>query len=174
MARAKADGAERRRRWTEWVSKWHGSGQSQAAFCRAHGLNGNTFNFWKRRVLKQSPGAKRNRRNGRALEAVTRGKAAALRSAAQGDGGEAKFTPVRVVVPQPDSGTQSCAYEVSLRGGRTIRIASNFDAASLCRLLGVLEAQGGARACRCSRARCASSSPPRPPTCAVPSTGSRR
>lgn len=125
MARAKADCEERSRRWTEWVSKWNGSGLSQAAFCREHGLNGNTFNYWKLRVLKQSPGTKRFRR-------VLGAKTAA-------DSGEVKFTPVRVV------SAPACAYEVSLRSGRTIRIASNFDEASLRRLIGVLD--GASSAC---------------------------
>lgn len=125
MARAKADCEERSRRWTEWVSKWNGSGLSQAAFCREHGLNGNTFNYWKLRILKQSPGTKRSRR-------VPGAKFAA-------DSGEVKFAPVRVV------SAPACAYEVSLRSGHTIRIASNFDEASLRRLIGVLD--GASSAC---------------------------
>ena len=118
----------RSRRWTEWVTKWQGSGSSQAAFCREHGLNGNTFNYWKLRVLKQRPSTKRFRRVVKAAPVAKRG--------------EIKFTPVRVVsVP-------ACAYEVSLRSGHTIRIASDFDEASLRRLLGVLESDGGVgRAC---------------------------
>jgi hypothetical protein len=55
MARAGAVREKRGRRWAERVSKWQASGQSQAAFCREHGLNGNTFNYWKLRVLKQRP-----------------------------------------------------------------------------------------------------------------------
>ena len=119
----------RSRRWTEWVTKWQGSGSSQAAFCREHGLNGNTFNYWKLRVLTQRPSTKRLRRVVKAAEPVA-------------NGGEIKFTPVRVV------SASVCAYEVNLRCGHTIRIASDFDEASLRRLLGVLESDGGVgRAC---------------------------
>ena len=131
MARAKADCKEHSRRWTEWVSKWQGSGSSQAAFCREHGLNGNTFNYWKLRVLKQRPGTKRFRR-------VPGAKSAA-------NGGKARFTPVRVVAAAPGIVAPACAYEVSLRSGHTIRIASNFDEASLRRLIGVLD--GASSAC---------------------------
>jgi len=67
----------------------NGSGSSQAAFCREHGLNGNTFNYWKLRVLKQHSDTKRSRR-------VVRAKSAA-------SSGEVKFTPVRVVAAAPRS-----------------------------------------------------------------------
>ena len=125
---AHARDVARSRHWTEWVTKWNSSGSSQAAFCREHGLNGNTFNYWKLRVLKQHSGTKRSRR-------VLGAKAAA-------NGGEVKFTPVRVVT------APACAYEVSLRSGHTIRIAADFDETSLRRLIGVLEAGAGeSRAC---------------------------
>lgn len=126
MARAKAAGEERRRRWTEWVSKWECSGSSQAVFCREHGLNANTFNFWKLRVLRQRPGTSRSRG---AHEAT-------------GGSGAPAFVPVRVATRAP------CAVEVCLRGGHTIRITADFDETVLRRLLGVLEPAGEAsRAC---------------------------
>ena len=113
-------------RWTEWVTKWNGSGLSQAAFCREHGLNGNTFNYWKLRVLKQRPGTKRFRCVVKAAEPAA-------------NDGEVKFTPVRVVC------APACAYEVSMRSGHMIRITSDFDEASLRRLIGVLN--GASSAC---------------------------
>ena len=116
MARAKVEREERKRRWAGWVSKWQGSGLSQVAFCREYDLNGNTFNYWKLRVLKQRPGARRLRRT--------------LEPNSGESAGNVEFTPVRVI-DAPD-----CAYEVCLRGGHRIRIGSNFDAASLRRLIG--------------------------------------
>lgn len=125
MARAKAACEERRRRWTELVTKWQGSGSSQAVFCREHGLNANTFNFWKLRVLRQRPGTRHNRRM---LEATA--------------DDDSKFIPVRVATQS------SCAFEVCLRSGHTIRIAPGFDETSLRRLINLLEPDGGAdRAC---------------------------
>lgn len=119
MARAKAACDERSRRWTELVTKWQGSGSSQAVFCREYGLNANTFNFWKLRVLRQRPGTRRNRRM--------------LEVTADDD---SKFIPVRVSTPV------SCAIEVCLRSGHTIRIESGFDETALRRLIGVLEQNG--------------------------------
>ena len=116
MARANAACEERRRRWTELVAKWQGSGSSQAVFCREHGLNANTFNFWKLRVFRQRPVTRRNRR--------------ILKASADGD---SKFIPVRVATPS------SCEFEVCLRSGHTIRIESGFDETALRRLIGVLE-----------------------------------
>lgn len=123
MARGKARSRdpERSQRWTTLVSEWRSSGVRQAAFCRERGLNANTFSYWKRRVLRQAPGIRRQRR-------VTE-------AAAGGNG----FTPVRVLA------SPACAIEVQLRGGHTIRIAPDFDETALRRLIGVLEGDG--RAC---------------------------
>lgn len=52
--------------------------------------------------------------------------------------GASEFIPVRVAAPV------SCAVEVCLRSGHTIRIAADFDETVLRRLIGVLEA---GRAC---------------------------
>jgi hypothetical protein len=124
MAGAKAEREERKRQWTERVSKWQDSGLSQVAFCRKYGLNGNTFNYWKLRVLKQRPGARRLRRT--------------LEPKSGESAGKVEFTPVRVI------DAPACTYEVCLRGGRSIRITSNFDEASLRRLIGVLDGATGA------------------------------
>jgi hypothetical protein len=121
MRLAKVGNDERRWRWVELVWKWRDSGASQAAFCRSHGLNVNTFNFWKLRVFRQQPGTQHNQ---------------GLRAVASATG--SKFFPVRVVTPS------SCAFEVCLSGGHTIRVAPDFDEASLRRLIAVLEANGGA------------------------------
>ena len=119
MARAKAACEERRRRWTELVTKWQGSGSSQAAYCREHGLNANTFNFWKLRVLRQRSGRRRKRHMHEATA-----------------DGDSKFIPVRVAT------SVSCAFEICLRSGHTIRIESGFDETALRRLIGVLEQNG--------------------------------
>jgi hypothetical protein len=125
MGLAKVGDDERWRRWVGLVWKWRGSGSSQAAFCRAQGLNANTFNFWKLRVLRQRPGLLRD-----------------TRKRDDADSGEVKFIPVRVSTPAVS------AFEVCLRGGHTIRVASNFNEAALRRLIAVLEADGRAE-CAC-------------------------
>jgi transposase-like protein len=35
--------------WQQQIQDWQASGLSQAAYCRQHGLNPNTFNGWRRR-----------------------------------------------------------------------------------------------------------------------------
>ena len=118
MARgARARDLERSRRWAALVSEWRASGASQAAFCRERGLNANSFNFWKLRVLRQRPGTRRARSS---LEAVT-------------GAGAPAFIPVRVAAPE------ACALEVCLRTGHMIRITADFDETILRRLIGVLE-----------------------------------
>lgn len=47
------------------------------------------------------------------------------------------FTPVRVVADETP--TPACCFEVALVGGRTLRVAPGFDAATLRQLLAVLE-----------------------------------
>lgn len=64
---------ERERRWRGHLTAWAGSGLSQAAYCRQHGLTANDFSWWKREL------ARRDRC------AVTAAPA---------------FVPVRVAVPQ--------------------------------------------------------------------------
>jgi hypothetical protein len=128
MARGKAGSRdpERSRRWTSLVSEWRASGVSQAAFCRERGLNANSFNFWKLRMLRQRPGTRRARG---ALEATT-------------GAGASAFIPVRIAAPV------ACALDVCLRSGHTIRIAADFDETVLRRLIRVLEPDGEAgRAC---------------------------
>jgi transposase-like protein len=35
--------------WQQQIQAWQASGLTQAAYCRQHGLNPNTFNGWRRR-----------------------------------------------------------------------------------------------------------------------------
>ncbi len=46
-----------------WVRQWQDSGLSQQQFCREHGLNVNTFNYRKRRLLdkREATGVKSNK-----------------------------------------------------------------------------------------------------------------
>ena len=53
------------------------------------------------------------------------------------DADAAAFTPVRVVADEAP--TPACCFEVALVGGRTLRVAPGFDAATLRQLLTVLE-----------------------------------
>lgn len=46
---------EKRTWWRGHIECWHESGQSQAAYCREHGLRACQFTYWKRRL--ESPTA---------------------------------------------------------------------------------------------------------------------
>ena len=39
--------------WREKLKQWRESGQSQAAFCRVHELNENSFSYWKMETKKR-------------------------------------------------------------------------------------------------------------------------
>lgn len=45
---------ERRAFWQTQLANWSQSGLSQAAYCRAQGLNGNRFRWWKRQLTRAS------------------------------------------------------------------------------------------------------------------------
>src|ERR1019366_9951031 len=47
--------AARREQWRERLAAWAASGQTQAAFCRAQGLNQNALSSWKRRLNWAAP-----------------------------------------------------------------------------------------------------------------------
>ncbi len=43
----------RHSRWQTVLEKWKNSGLSQARFCRDNGLNTNTFQYWKKKLISQ-------------------------------------------------------------------------------------------------------------------------
>lgn len=67
---------ERERKWREHVRAWRKSGQSQAAYCRQHGLMQYDFSWWKGKIA---------RRDSRASAAMP------------------TFVPVRMALPQTAS-----------------------------------------------------------------------
>ena len=42
----------RREAWAARIAAWERSGQTQSAFCREHGWNTNTFQYWLRTVRR--------------------------------------------------------------------------------------------------------------------------
>jgi len=53
-----ARSAHRRRKreiWQKHLDGWKRSGQTQAAYCRQHGLKPKSFTYWKRRLKKTEP-----------------------------------------------------------------------------------------------------------------------
>jgi transposase-like protein len=95
--------------WRRMLRQWRSSGQSVRAFCGAHGLSEPSFYSW-RRILPQR------------------------------DAQPPAFVPVQVVA-EPSAADRDAAdgLELVLGRGRVLRIGSAFDAATLRRLLVLLE-----------------------------------
>jgi transposase-like protein len=111
MSTGKRRDAAKERYWRRMIRQCRESGLSVRAFCEQHGLAEASFYGW-RRTLGQ-----------RAAEAVD-------------------FVPVRVVpepTTVPDAHKSGHALELVLGSGRRVGIGPGFDAATLQRLLAVLE-----------------------------------
>jgi hypothetical protein len=96
--------------WRRLLAKWRKSDLSVRSFCLVHGVCERRFHRW-RHVLQQR------------------------------DGQDVRFVPVNIV---PDEKTVSAAdgsaaLELVLKDGRLLRIGTGFDAATLTRLLALLE-----------------------------------
>ena len=64
------DRLSKRSRCSDLVSRWHSSGQSKAAFCRAHDLSECQFHYWCNRLRED---ADTDRQSGFAQVTVCRG-----------------------------------------------------------------------------------------------------
>lgn len=114
-------------RWREHIEAWRESGQTQLAFCRAHGLSLTAFSRWKIKLMQSEP----------------------LRSAQAGPQGvpspvacseTVPWTEVRwPVAVQAFTPAQEEGFEVVLPRGWSVRLGPRFEADSLRRLLAVLE-----------------------------------
>jgi hypothetical protein len=113
--------------WRDRIAKWRASGQSVRVFCAEHQLSEPSFYSW-RRIL--------TRRDGDAIPSPADSpdrNAPADRPA---------FVPVHIVAPPSTNGSAaggSAGLELVIGSGRVVRIPSDFDAATLRRLLVVLE-----------------------------------
>jgi hypothetical protein len=111
MSPSSQQGSNKERFWRRVVRQWRNSGLSVRAFCADKDLAEPSFYAWRRTIAERD--------------------AAAVR-----------FVPVHIVPgEQPvaaDSGSNS-GLELVLPAGRRLRIGPGFDAATLQRLLAVLE-----------------------------------
>ena len=103
--------------WRERVAAWRASGQTQAAYCREHGLTPAELSWWKHELARRDQALK--------TESSPTPKPTKTRRA---------FIPVRISPSPAREG-----FELVLRGGHTIRMGASFDEAGLRRLLAVLE-----------------------------------
>jgi hypothetical protein len=114
---------QRERKWRGHLSRWRGSGLSQAAYCRQQGLAPADFSWWKYELA---------RRDGK-LDAATKNLQPIER--------RESFVPIRLT----PSIAEPFAFEVVLNSGETLRIRSGFDADTLKRLIATLREDS--RAC---------------------------
>jgi hypothetical protein len=111
MPRGERDRAKERY-WRTMVRQWRQSGRTARDFCAEHNLSEASFYAWRRTIAE---------RDQEPTSAVS----------------PALFVPVRLTAPTaPD---QSATLEVVLGAGRVLRVPPGFDAATLRRLLGILQ-----------------------------------
>jgi transposase len=101
---------DKERFWRTMVRQWRKSGLSVRAFCGEQGLAEPSFYSWRRTLAER-------------------------------DAQAVHFVPVRIA-PEPapvPADASASGLELVLGGGRRLRVAPGFDAATLQRLLAVLE-----------------------------------
>jgi hypothetical protein len=120
--------------WAKLVWEWQASGTSQAEFCRQREIKVTTFNFWKLRVLKQSPGKSRIRKPRDTSNPSTEPAKPWRRRMRTNKA--ASFVPV-VVRPSAIATTWHC--EIACRNGRVLRLRESLPTDDLQALLSALE-----------------------------------
>src|SRR4051794_5884254 len=120
MEAAMADGGhlgDREQFWRDHVASWKSSGLSLRLYSERHGLKAGTLGYWNSRL-----------------------KAQAADAPASSAGPEAAFLAVHVAEPtvtMPEP--RDDRIELTLPGGCVVRVGRGFDAATLERLLDVVE-----------------------------------
>jgi transposase len=117
-----ADGGgcdDREQFWRDHIAGWKSSGLSLRLYSEEQGLKAGTLSYWSSRLKAQSAEAP-----------------------APSSGPEATFLAVRVAeptvaMPMPEPPDER--IELALPGGRVVRVGRGFDAATLDRLLEVVE-----------------------------------
>ena len=109
MSTTKPRDSSKEQFWRRLVRQWRQSGLSVRAFCAVQGLSLPSFYAWRRTLAER-------------------------------DAESVSFVPVRVTTePTAFGDTPASGLELVLGSGRRLRIGPGFDAATLQRLLGVLE-----------------------------------
>lgn len=115
--------------WRGIVADWSGSGLSQSAFCRRRGLSLVTFGGWKRHFAQSALSSSRSR-------------SPAVVDPRLGRTDRLRFVEVAHRSSSSGVGLAAVLYEVQLANGRAVRVGPDFDAATLRRLLAIVEAHG--------------------------------
>jgi transposase-like protein len=111
MSHGKPRDSQKERFWRQAIGRWQKSGLTIRAFCRQHGVAEANFHAWRRTLADR-------------------------------DSAAAAFAPVHVLNDEPLALTGQAAHgalELLLPNRRVLRIGAGFDAATLQRLLPLLE-----------------------------------
>jgi hypothetical protein len=111
MSNGKPRDSQKERFWRQTISRWQKSGLTVRAYCRQHDLAEANFHAWRRTIAKR-------------------------------DNEVMPFAAVRVLADECDGLTGQAAagaLELILGNRRVLRIGAGFDAATLQRLLPLLE-----------------------------------
>ena len=121
--------------WRDVILRWQRSGQTVRAFCREHGLTEPSFYSWRRIITLRD----------QEQPADLSQTADTFTQPAARDN-EPTFVPVRVMPPVPVTApshpvahSPSLGLEFTVGSGRVVRVPPGFDAATLRRLLVILE-----------------------------------
>jgi hypothetical protein len=104
--------------WQRHLAAWRTSGQTQAAYCRRHGVNEQRFSWWKRRLEKQPPGpARPTARRGTPMPTpkVRASQSVPIRKATPA------FVPLTLRAPGWGAGNAAWACELAWADGRRRR-----------------------------------------------------
>ena len=110
------------RKWTRIIEKWRQTGLHGTDFCRKGGHSISAFTFWKKEIRDRQ-----ERRKSRE-EKPSKQKP------------PMRFLPARVVGKETTAPKRE-PLEVVVSGGRSLRVAGDFDSALLQKLLATLEAR---------------------------------
>lgn len=115
-------------RWREHVAAWRASGQTQQAFCSAHGLSVSSLSRWKGKL------AQRDQRRAERAGLQTTGVVSC-------ESELVSWTEVRwpAAGVEAQASSEGSGFEVILPRGWSVRLGPRFEAEAFRRLLAVLE-----------------------------------
>ena len=118
--------------WRDRILQWQASGQTVRVFCGEHSLSEPSFYSWRRTItLRDQPQPTVEQTDGTIPQPKFRPDKPAVRPT---------FVPVHVIPPPADTTPPDAAgLELVIGAGRVVRVSPRFDAATLRRLLTVLE-----------------------------------
>lgn len=126
-------------KWAQIVGEWRRSRQQTSAFCRAHGLTLKTFQWWRWALAPREQDAQQRRRPSYAGSGASSTALICSRAPTETPG----FLEVMAsMTSRRGTGQPGAGVEIVLRGAqneRRVRVDSDFDQATLLRVMQVLE-----------------------------------